>query len=468
MPAPADLVFQQTTSTGTGDLTLSTVAGKRTFVSAFGTGNTNTFDYFISSKAAAEWEIGVGYIDTSTGDLVRNTVSLSSNSNSAVNFGAGTKDITNDIKASDQVRGAGTVSNSHAVLFDGTSGSLIKSAGFGLGSISSQAANNVSITGGSISGATISGGTISSLSSALGVTSGGTGLTSLTAGDTLYASATNTLARLAKGTDGQFLKLVSGLPAWGSVTASVGSVSMQVFTGSTTYVSPTGLIGAIVICTGGGGAGTGAGSCGGTVYKAVCGGGGGAGATAISFLTASQINASNKSISIGSGGSPGAVISTTTSFTAGGNGSSTSFSTLVVATGGSGAPAYTGANTNTIHPGDTALGGTGGLASGSTGSLRLAGQDGTRGTANLHTSNNNITNLSGTYGGRGGNSFFGQSGYQAWCRNGAGAVAGQTPTAGSYGAGGGGGAWNGSNGVQAVQGGSGAAGVCVVFEFSAA
>lgn len=39
---------------------------------------------------------------------------------------------------------------------------------------------------------------------------------SIVAGDVLYGSGANTVARLAKGTNGQFLKLVSGLPAWGN------------------------------------------------------------------------------------------------------------------------------------------------------------------------------------------------------------------------------------------------------------
>lgn len=43
---------------------------------------------------------------------------------------------------------------------------------------------------------------------------GGTGLTSYTAGDILYCSATNVLSKLAKGTDGQFLSLASGVPVW--------------------------------------------------------------------------------------------------------------------------------------------------------------------------------------------------------------------------------------------------------------
>lgn len=51
---------------------------------------------------------------------------------------------------------------------------------------------------------------------AVAATKGGTGLTTYTAGDILYASATNVLSKLAKGTDGQFLSLASGLPAWAS------------------------------------------------------------------------------------------------------------------------------------------------------------------------------------------------------------------------------------------------------------
>lgn len=48
----------------------------------------------------------------------------------------------------------------------------------------------------------------------IGTGYGGTGLTSYTTGDLLYASATNTLAKRSIGSEGQFLKVVSGVPAW--------------------------------------------------------------------------------------------------------------------------------------------------------------------------------------------------------------------------------------------------------------
>jgi hypothetical protein len=55
MPAPANLVHETSTSTGTGNFTTSAVNGKQRFSTAFGTGGTtNVFDYFISNRDAAE------------------------------------------------------------------------------------------------------------------------------------------------------------------------------------------------------------------------------------------------------------------------------------------------------------------------------------------------------------------------------------------------------------------------------
>ena len=61
---------------------------------------------------------------------------------------------------------------------------------------------------------------------------GGTGLTSYTAGDIIYASAANTVAKLAIGTSGQRLVVAAGLPSWATDT-TVGTVTSvaQSFTG---------------------------------------------------------------------------------------------------------------------------------------------------------------------------------------------------------------------------------------------
>lgn len=104
MPAPSDLVHETTTGTGTGNLTLANVNGKRSFNTAFGNGApTNVFDYYISNREAAEWERGTGHMSNAT-TLVRDTVIKSSNADAAVSFAAGTKDVTNDIPAANQAQ----------------------------------------------------------------------------------------------------------------------------------------------------------------------------------------------------------------------------------------------------------------------------------------------------------------------------------------------------------------------------
>ncbi len=107
MPAPGDLIHQQSTSTGTGNFTVSAVNGKRSFNDEYGTGGTDKFDYYISNQAAAEWERGTGHLSASS-TLVRDTVIASSNANVAVSFSAGLKDICNDIPAAKQVSTDGT------------------------------------------------------------------------------------------------------------------------------------------------------------------------------------------------------------------------------------------------------------------------------------------------------------------------------------------------------------------------
>jgi len=88
----ADRVRETSTTTGTGALTLAgAVVGYQTFSSAIG--NTNTTYYAISNPGVAEFEVGIGTYATSGNTLTRTTILKSSNSNNAVNFSAGTKDV---------------------------------------------------------------------------------------------------------------------------------------------------------------------------------------------------------------------------------------------------------------------------------------------------------------------------------------------------------------------------------------
>jgi hypothetical protein len=98
-----DRVKETSTSTGTGTVNLAGAeVGFETFVA--GIGNTNTTYYAIVHQTAAEFEVGLGTVSDSTPDtLSRTTILSSSNSDSAVDFSAGTKDVFCTLPASKTV-----------------------------------------------------------------------------------------------------------------------------------------------------------------------------------------------------------------------------------------------------------------------------------------------------------------------------------------------------------------------------
>jgi hypothetical protein len=127
---------------------------------------------------------------------------------------------------------AGTgVTFSSGTTYNGSTAITINATGSG-GTVTSVAATVPSFL--SISGSPITtSGTlaISYSGTALPVANGGTAQTAYTTGDILYASATNTLSKLAIGTNGYTLTIASGVPAWKppyvrtSFTATAGQTS---------------------------------------------------------------------------------------------------------------------------------------------------------------------------------------------------------------------------------------------------
>ena len=85
-----DRVKETATTTGTGAVTLGgAVTGFESFSSALA--NSDTTYYAISHRNADEWEVGLGTYNS--GVLTRTTILESSNSDSAVSFSSGTKDV---------------------------------------------------------------------------------------------------------------------------------------------------------------------------------------------------------------------------------------------------------------------------------------------------------------------------------------------------------------------------------------
>jgi len=72
----------------------------------------------------------------------------------------------------------------------------------------------------------------------IGAIYGGTGQTSYITGDTLYASASNTLSKLGIGSSGQVLTVVSGVPAWANTTVAT-TITDDTTTNATRYINFT-------------------------------------------------------------------------------------------------------------------------------------------------------------------------------------------------------------------------------------
>ena len=115
----------------------------------------------------------------------------------------------------------------------------------GLGTIATQAASAVAITGGTIAGATITGGTISSLSSALAVASGGTGVTTSTGSGANVLGTSPTIATptiTGNITDGTYTTSVASTAqgtakAWVNFVGSTGTINRSYNVSSVTRSS---------------------------------------------------------------------------------------------------------------------------------------------------------------------------------------------------------------------------------------
>ena len=94
-----DRVKVTTTTSGTGAFALGAAAqGFETF--AVGIGNSNETYYAAYENATNNFEVGRGTLDGTSANLTRTTIISSSNSDAAVTFTGGTKDVFCTLPAS--------------------------------------------------------------------------------------------------------------------------------------------------------------------------------------------------------------------------------------------------------------------------------------------------------------------------------------------------------------------------------
>lgn len=217
--------------------------------------------------SAASLTDGELAINTADGKLYYKTsggtVAVISSAVNVISFSGGSTGLTPAAATSGAITLAGTlnVGNGGTAITSYTTGDILYASGAGVlsklpigtagqvlqvsGGLPTWGASSSGVTtfSAGTTGLTPSTGTSGAvtLAGTLNAVNGGTGIATYATGDVLYASATNTLAKLPAGTNTYVLTMVGGLPAWSAPSGGVASFQTSM-SGLSPNVATTGAV----------------------------------------------------------------------------------------------------------------------------------------------------------------------------------------------------------------------------------
>jgi hypothetical protein len=160
---------------------------------------------------------------TSAVDLDSQTMTIQGTSNE-VEVGLSGQAFTIGLPATITANVTGNVSGTSGSTTGNAATATALQTARNIGGVSFDGTGNIDLPGVNTAGNQNTSGTAADLSATLDETKGGTGLTSFTTGDILYASGSNTLAKLSIGSSGQTLQVSSGgIVEW--ATATTGDIT---------------------------------------------------------------------------------------------------------------------------------------------------------------------------------------------------------------------------------------------------
>lgn len=206
-----DRVKETTATTGTGTVTLDGAStGYQTFAAGIGNGNTTFYAIVLGS----EWETGIGTVGSGT--LSRDTVLQSSNSDTKVNFSAGSKEVFVTYPADRSVYVDGSTVITSGI--GSNQGDILYSSGTNTFSLLAKDANStryLANTGTNNNPSWSQINLTNGVTGTLPVANGGTGETSYVNGQLLIGNSTGNTLTKATLTAGSGISITNGA---GSIT----------------------------------------------------------------------------------------------------------------------------------------------------------------------------------------------------------------------------------------------------------